>query len=269
VKTTLHGEVRAPVAAVVGVWDPLLPAHRDLFADLRRHASAHDLAAVAIVLDPSPQALLYGAADAPVYHDLRTRIAILLAAGLDAVLTVHLAERDLLAGAEAFFDRVGRRHDLRELWLGARQTLGRGEVGSVRVIERTAADRGVALTRLPDRRLPTGTVQRLLAEGRLDEAAQLVGGSPIQSRPRGESLTLAWSPGSYRAVPLRDPTAPIAAPALTIDAIPTGAGLVRIPWPSRDIPALAFLRGPGDLAARDDRARHPVSAPAAVLVATP
>lgn len=267
-KTRLHGTIARPAVAVVGVWDPLLPDHHRLFADLRAHAAANDLAAVAVVLDPPPQALLYGPADAPVFHDLRTRLRLLLGEGLDAVVSLHLSERDLLAGAEAFFDHVSRRVALRELWLGARQTLGRGAVGSVRAIDEAAARRGIAQTRLPDLRPPTGAVQRLLAEGRIAEAGRLVGQAPIRSRPRGNgSVRLAWQPGRYRAVPLADPVAPLDTSTSAVDAIPAEAGLVTFAWPDPAVPYLAFVRGPGDPTARDVRARHPAPLPATALAA--
>lgn len=41
-KATLYGQIDKPVMAIVGVWDPFLPAHYDLFARLVTEAARRD-----------------------------------------------------------------------------------------------------------------------------------------------------------------------------------------------------------------------------------
>ena len=247
-RAVLHGRIGGrPAVAVIGVWDPLLSAHRELLAELCAHAAGRGMASLAIALDPDPVRFLWGTPDLPVYTDLATRVQQLLACGLDGVLHVHFAARDIEAGAADLFAVADRHVSLAELWLGSRQSLGRMEAGNFTTIERLATERGVRLNILPFRRLETRAVRECLRAGRVAEAATLVGQPPIQRRPRSGALRLAaWWPGLYRAVPVRHPACAADGEPLTLRLVKEARRLPRLEWPDPGIEYLAFVGGPGD-----------------------
>jgi len=245
---TSYGRVTQPVVAVVGLWDPLLADHRDLFQQLCAHARERALAASVVVIDPDPVKLLHGAAQVPVYDDLATRLELLRACRLDAILRLRFAKKDLVAGAAEFFTALQGPVQLQELWLGARQTLGSGASGSFQTILDCAAQHHTQITRLPDVALKAAgrTIRGLLLSGRVAEARALVGRPPGRRRPRGARLRFAWPAGTYQVAPLSAPTAPLAGPPFTLQLEPDAAGLCRATWPDRRIKYLVFLSGPGD-----------------------
>jgi hypothetical protein len=245
-RTSLHGAVERPAVAVVGVWDPMVAAHRDLFGRLVEHARSHDLAALAIVLDPSPPAMLNGLDRFPTYDDVPSRIRTIRGCGVEGVLVVRFARRDLDGGAAELLDAVGRHARLRELWLGANQSLGRREAGSATTIERLGAERGFDVTRLPPVRLRTAPINDLLAAGKLAEARCAVGRPPVRSRPRSGSMRVPWPPGRYEVVPVGHPDGPPLAAPFAVHLEPAAGAFPALTWPDRRIGCLAFLRGPGD-----------------------
>ena len=106
--TSLHGAVARPTVAVVGVWDPMVEAHRDLFGRMVEHARANNLASLAIVLDPSPPAMLNGLERFPTYDDVPSRINSIRRHGVDGVL-VGGAARPAGAGRGESDWALGRR----------------------------------------------------------------------------------------------------------------------------------------------------------------
>lgn len=249
----LHGRLDRPAVAVVGVWDPVFPAHRRLFEELRDEAHERSLAALAILLDPAPPALLHGPRRFPVYDEVAERIAMLRACGVDGVLRVRFRKADVFAGAADLLAVVEPHARLAELWLGAQQTLGRLDAGSYDTAERLTRERGVTLRRLPFGRVRPGSVVDLLAAGRLGEAATLVGRPPVRHRPRAERLRLEWCPGRYRVVALGRNDDGAAGSPFEVDVAKAARGLPLLAWPDRAIERLAFVAGPGDGVEPGDR----------------
>jgi FAD synthase len=245
-EAVLEGGDACRIVAAVGVWDPLLPAHEDLFRQLRSHAQQHGLAAAAIVLDPDPVRFLWGAAEVPVYNDIQTRVRLLLSSDLDRVVMVRFRRRDLFSGADDLFSAVLGCVQLEELWLGARQTLGRGDGNSFEAIVELGRPLGVVVKRRAFARLETQDVRELLAAGRLREAAQAVGRPPIRSRPRSGRLRLAWRPGLYQAAQLAGLEAEAGAKPIRVRLAADGNRLPKLEWPDPAIRRLAFVAGPGD-----------------------
>jgi FAD synthase len=245
-RATLHGTAARPVAAVVGAWDPIVPEHEALFRDLCVYSRENGRSPVAVVLEPAPPLLLHGATQWPVYDDLPTRLARIFRCGMEGILLLRFAMKDVNAGAAELFETLTQQLDLSELWVGARQSFGRGAEGSFEAIAREADRRRVGLKRLADLRAPGGRVRQLLAAGSLVEAAEIVGRPPVRSRPRRGKLGCAWAPGLYRAVPLDHPDAPLLASPIAVPLLQEESGMALLSWPDRSIKYLAFVSGPGD-----------------------
>lgn len=253
----MYGCLEGPAIGVVGVWDPLTLMHRALFERVRGQAARRGLSSLAVVIDPDPARFVWNRELWPVFNDVHTRGELLRALGIDAMLHLRFHKGDLAAGAREFFDRVGEHADLAELWLGARQSLGRGPNGSQDMIAELAAERGISLHLLPppaaEQTKSSGAgaahpteVREWLAEGRIEAAGMAVGCLPMRRRPRGPTLRMVWAPGRYHALTLTHPAAPATGETIEVDLVDRGNGWADLHWPDRRIPYLAFLAGPGD-----------------------
>jgi hypothetical protein len=223
-----------------------MEGHSEMIFDLHREASRSDCSSLVVAIDPDPAQHLFGAAAFPVYNDLPTRVERLLGLGVDAVLVVDFAPDDLEAGARELLDVVQPWASIAELWLGARQSLGRMERGNARTIDALAAERGFRVRRLPMRHLGTAAVRDLLRAGRIRDATALGLLPPMRKRPASGRLSMSWREGSYDAVPLVN-AGPVAGKAcLHVELTLAGPDLADVNWPSDDIEYLAFVAGPGD-----------------------
>ncbi|MGH2410941.1 MAG: hypothetical protein ACRDGS_11320 [Chloroflexota bacterium] len=252
----MYGRLEGRAIGAVGVWDPLTVTHRALFEQMRCQAARRGLSSLAVVIDPDPARFVWNRELWPVFNDVHTRRELLRALGIDAVLHLPFHACDLAAGAREFFELVGEHAELAELWLGDKQSLGRGPNGSQEMIAELAAVRGISVQLLPR---PTveraGTaaaatrpikVRDWLAEGRIGAAGLAVGCLPMRRRPRGAALRMAWAPGRYQALALAHPAAAPTGAAIEVDLVDVGNGWADLRWPDRRIPYLAFLAGPGD-----------------------
>jgi FAD synthase len=247
-RATMYGAAAGPSIAVAGVWDPLAPSHRELFEQLHCRARRNSLSSLVIVIDPDPARLLQGDAQWPVYNDLQTRVRLLLASGIDGVLHLHFARNDLSFGAREFFSLVTAHVALKEFWLGARQSLGRGPAGSQETIMEITRQYGIPVQHLP-RLQPTGApydIRKSLAGGRVAEIARLVGHPPMRGRPRSGIVRLAWQPGCYGVQALDSLTMHPTGPRMEAELVPARRGLSTLQWPDRSVKYLAFMKGPAD-----------------------
>lgn len=250
-KARLHGRLSSSAIAVFGVWDPFLPSHRELLDSLRTRARQNGCCSLVVLIDPPPGAFStfkarYGASGWPEYDSVAARIKLMLDCGIDAVLRMHFRKRDFTATAAEFIDLVRERATLEEIWLGALQLLGPGQLGSHSAITDYAARHGVRLTMLPAPPLLLYDVRHFLAAGRLVDAIAVVGRAPVWERPRSGELRLAWRPGRYRATPVERPGWIDVAPAIDVTLSPSSRGPARLSWPCRNYRYLAFTSGPLD-----------------------
>ena len=246
-KAISYGNGARPCLAVVGTWDPLLPVHYRLFAALCGAARERELSSALVLLNPDPIRFIWGVAELPIFNDVYTRIALIQDAGIDTVVLVRFLRRDLYTGPDALFDAVAPHISVAELWLGARQTLGRGEGGSFEGVARLCDRRGITVRRLLHAQLQTIDVRDLLAAGKIAAACRLAGRPPTWSQPRSGRLRLAWRPGLYRTVALPVPTDDLQGrPRLSVRLLSDGNRLPMLEWPDRRLPYLAFVAGPDD-----------------------
>jgi FAD synthase len=251
-KATLYGQIERPALAIVGVWDPFLPAHNELFSALIAQATAHSQPSLAILLDPAPQLMMYGPSQWPVYNDLGSRAKLMLEMGLDGLLHLDFTRQDLKAGAGDFFEVVLANVPLAELWLGQRQQLGSGEAGGPVAVSGLADRHRIKVERLQeaDLGIVSRDIRNYLNTGRLQEAHKVVGRPPIFARPEGMRLESGWKPGLYRAKALTHwDSSPLQTPEtglidLTLEQDQENRRYFQ--WPDRDIEYLAFVAGPGD-----------------------
>jgi FAD synthase len=203
-----------------------------------------------VIIYPSPVQLLHRPGAQPYeYDDLESRLSLIRSHGIDSIVVVYFKERDLYGDAEAFLGLVRDCVDLRELWLGATQSLGSGPDGSQSAIECLAERMSFKLKLLAPQRdgINVHRVWEHLAKGKVDEASSLVGHAPIRSRPATGSLRLLWPRGAYPAIPLSEPADVFSPPTgqepLTVH-VKGRADAPRMLWPAEDVEWLAFVGDP-------------------------
>ncbi len=241
---------REPALAVIGTWDPMLDPHRELFRRLAVKGAAARLTPVVIVLHPSPVRFLNpGDGVCCEYSDLHARIALIRECAPVKVLTVRMTRRDLDASVQSLLGLLKPYIRLKELWLGAHQSLGRCKQGSAAAIASLARRRNITLRRLPPCdacRLGSATLQ-LIGKGKLRSAARRASGPPIWRRPQSGVLRLDWPEGAYLATPMSEPRCGNAKTPEPISVrLVRGKTSRTLIWPSKDIKWLSFLAGPAD-----------------------
>lgn len=249
VRCELVGDAPRPAVVAIGTWDPLSRSRRALLQTMASHAADGDMAPVVVVLDPPPPVLANGPHEHPDYSDVGARIAAIRALGL-SVVRLMMTPADLDDGAQELLEALATMIVVRELWVGRRQSFGRGLRGAQDTLRALARDRGIHVHTLTDPAALDGNVQELLSEGRIVEAAHLVGTAPVRSLPASRRLVTHWRAGTYRAHPTRLPGATPEAAGVKLDFHPHEDGSVAAEWSGPATPFVTVVAGPADLGAQ-------------------
>jgi hypothetical protein len=242
------GHCNRPTVATLSTWDPFLKESADFVKIFASYAHRHDQDAAALLIDPTPAAVVKGESHWPYFQDVATRVELLLACGVDAVGVITFADADLAAGAAEFFDVIAESWMLCEFWLRNRQSLGSGPRGSATAVRTECADRGVKLRHVKRFIPDVGVVTRAsLAEGSVQRASLAARALPTFRRPSSGHVRMAWYPGTYYAVAAHVPELGTQFSGAFPVTLTGGAdGVSRLQWPDPAIPFLRFTAGPAD-----------------------
>jgi len=175
-------------AVTIGVFDGVHRGHQAVLQALREEAAREGGESVVITFDTHPRGVLTGAPP-PLLTSLEHRLELFERAGIDATIVLHFDERLADVTAEAFVrDVIVGRIGARAVVLGADSHFGRGREGNVAFLEREKPRYGFrlrAVPLLPDEAAPGGAehvsstaIRRAISEGRLDDAARMLGRPP-------------------------------------------------------------------------------------------
>lgn len=184
----IHG-VDAPAmplertAVAIGVFDGVHRGHQEILHQTVREARSQGLMPVALTFDIHPSAL-FAPEHAPSYIASLPQRAALIETYGNGIEAVVIARFDAaFAGlppdafvAEVLQARLGARHVL----VGADFCYGRGRAGTVTTLLNSGAQSGFAVTVVPPfliqgERVSSTQIRRLVSEGRLPEARELLG----------------------------------------------------------------------------------------------
>lgn len=181
-----HGAV-----ATIGVYDGVHRGQQEVLRTVVRRARELGGPAVVVTFDPHPRALLSSAGAPPRLVSQAQKERLLAALGVDAMLVLRfdreLAEcpaRDFVTGF------LHRRLGLREIWVGAGFTFGHRRSGDLALLAELGGELGFAAHAVEPvmargERISSTRIRRLLGEGRVEEAADLLG------RPHAVTGTVA------------------------------------------------------------------------------
>ena len=244
---------------VVGEWDPPLVAHASLFRELVQEAGSVGLKVLAVTLDPSPSGYLLGARLHPPLHDVVARQFFQAQCGVQTRAVVSLTQLEVeKCGADYLLSELCSAFTIVQMAHGARQSLGRGELGDSRAIIEACCKRRIQPRKLPSvrSRMPVVDARNFLRSGKVRSASDLLGSPFYWSRPRDGYVCVPWPAGRYTALGLQQPflTADEAGAEISVDLTPFGE-LSRVCWPDDATPWLGFVAGPGDTPAINDSSR--------------
>jgi riboflavin kinase/FMN adenylyltransferase len=193
-----------PSAVTIGKFDGLHLGHRDVLRQLREVADERGLVDVVATFDRNPLSLLAPeSCPVPLVSNAQKR-ELLEAAGIDATLMLHFDEELAAESPEQFVESVLVEALRAQLVLcGADFRFGAQGSGDVTLLRRLGVERGFDVVILGDvqsddagvsRRASSTWVRELLSQGRVREAAEVLGRLPsirstvVHGEQRGREL---------------------------------------------------------------------------------
>lgn len=180
--TVLHdfrGWPGGPLHLAIGVFDGVHVGHRALIQRIAEQARADGGTAIATTFDPLPVDVLAPASPPSTLTDIDERVALLGAAGADAVAVLHFTREMSLLEPTEFVRRVVDAGDVRSIVVGADFRFGHDRAGDVRLLGSLEGTHGYAFeiaaaVALDGRVVSSTRVRNALLAGHVEEAARLL-----------------------------------------------------------------------------------------------
>lgn len=194
----------SPSAVTIGVFDGVHLGHQHLFSILRCKAQSQGLRTVAVTFRNHPRLFLYPDRPFPLLTTPQERIHLIRQQGVDTVISLTF-DRDLAqTPAEDFLHSLVERLGMRLLVAGQDFALGYHRQGTLPVVQELGKTMGFAVIVVPPFLLggtvvSSSAIRHAILEGRVEEAARLLGRPP--------ALEGTVRPGAGRGRRLGYPTA--------------------------------------------------------------
>lgn len=191
----------SPVAAL-GNFDGVHRGHAKLLERVRRQALERGGTAVAVVFDPHPPRIVRPDKAPKLLMTLDQKIEAFERAGMQAVVVVTFTPAVAQWSPETFVETVLIDWlAVTEVWVGANFLFGHDRAGTFTLLRAIGEDRGFRVEKIDPVRykdfvVSSTRIRRLVEEGRVDEAAALLGhqyaieGRVIRGDGRGRTLAM-------------------------------------------------------------------------------
>ena len=188
-----------PVVAL-GNFDGLHRGHMKLLDQVRRRAAERGGTSVVQIFDPHPARVLRPEKAPPLLATHAQKLHAFECAGLSALAIVRFTHEFSRWEPEAFVERVLINWlGVAEVWVGENFLFGRDRSGTFTLLKALGQDRGFKVekiepVRFKDFVVSSTRIRRLIQEGRVDEAAALLGrtyaieGTVVHGDARGRTL---------------------------------------------------------------------------------
>lgn len=188
-----------PAALTIGAFDGVHAGHRRLVARTAELAAEQGIRALAVTFWPHPASVLHPAYAPPLLASLERRLALLAEIGvLDAVVVQPFTPELVGLEPEAYLDRLQRWCEPRVFVEGPDFALGRDRAGTLAYLREAGTRRGFtvesALVEVGGARISSSRIREALQEGRVEDAARLLGrpyalaGEVVEGDRRGRLL---------------------------------------------------------------------------------
>jgi riboflavin kinase/FMN adenylyltransferase len=167
--------------AAIGNFDGVHRGQRAVLDQVVQRAAEAGTASLVITFEPHPLALLRPDEAPPRLTPEPRKERLLADAGVEVTLVVAFTAELARTPAETFVrDFLHRRLGLRELYVGAGFVFGHRREGNLQLLQRLGGELGfsadaVEEVTLRGERISSTRVRRALAEGRVEEAAEMLG----------------------------------------------------------------------------------------------
>jgi riboflavin kinase / FMN adenylyltransferase len=174
-------------AVTIGAYDGVHLGHRALLAELQTRAKERGLATVVVTFDRHPATVVRPESAPKLLCDLEQKLELLEEVGVDRTVVITFDEERANETAEEFVSEVlVRRLGSRFVVVGEDFHFGHGRKGNVDLLRRTGDEAGfevdgislrsdVARGGAPAEPISSTRVRSLIAEGRVEEAVDLLG----------------------------------------------------------------------------------------------
>jgi riboflavin kinase/FMN adenylyltransferase len=175
---------RAPVLAL-GNFDGLHRGHMKIVERVRRTAAEHGRTPVVVTFDPHPTRVLRPDKAPPLLMTLEQKAETLAEAGMQGIAVVRFTTELSHWSPDTFVSRVLVDWlRVSEVWVGSNFLFGRDRSGTFAVLRDLAERYGFRADKIDpvcvkDVVVSSTRIRRLVAEGRVDEAAALLGRHPF------------------------------------------------------------------------------------------
>lgn len=194
-----------PAALCIGAFDGLHLGHKALVEATIQDAKEKGIASIALTFDPDPSAILTPQAQEPMLLSAEDRAHGLLSWGLDAVVKISFTQEFADLSYQEFFEEVvAQLVEVRSVHVGINFALGVGGRGTPGILEKYLSTHDIAfcahsLTVQNNQPVSATSIRKLIAQGKVDEAALFLG--------RSYSLTSVVEHGRHVGTTLGFPTA--------------------------------------------------------------
>jgi riboflavin kinase/FMN adenylyltransferase len=187
------------VFLTIGVFDGVHRGHQTLIGQVVQRAREMEGVSALLTLHPHPLKVLAPEMPVRTLTTLEERIALLRETGLDLVIVLAFTPQVARTPARDFVLTLTRHLRIRELWVGPDFALGHQRQGSTAFLQRLGHELGFAVHvvtpfQLDGEIVSSSRLRALLAEGRVAEAARLLGRNPrlrgtvVAGAERGKGL---------------------------------------------------------------------------------
>lgn len=178
----LAGWPRGPLHLAIGVFDGVHLGHRSLVQAAADRARGTGGSAVAVTFDPLPIEVLAPGAPPSALTDIDERVALLGAAGADAVVVLHFTHEFSTIAPDEFARRIARAGDVRDVIVGEDFQFGHDRAGNVDVLRGLGTLYGFRVDVAPAVALAghvvsSTRIRNALLAGDVEGAARLLGRS--------------------------------------------------------------------------------------------
>lgn len=168
-----------PLAATVGMFDGVHRGHRAVIDFLRSEASQRGLATAVMTFASHPQLLFHPDSDLRLLTDIDSKTALLGATGIDYTVVFDFTREFASMTAYEFLRKIHTDYNVRLLVVGFNHHFGKKSNETFDDYRRYGEDLGIEIVAAPELEgsdhVSSSAVRRLLNDGKVAEAAQMLG----------------------------------------------------------------------------------------------